>query len=95
VQGKYDKAETLYKRAIAIGEKSLGPNHPDLATLLNNFAKLLCTRRKYAEARPLVRRALKNFEAKLGANHAYTKYARVLMVDIEACSLSTKRPGRR
>ncbi|CAN0428474.1 unnamed protein product, partial [Scytosiphon promiscuus] len=31
VYGKYDEAEPLNARAIAIGEKVLGPEHPDLA----------------------------------------------------------------
>ncbi|CAN0589553.1 unnamed protein product, partial [Ectocarpus sp. 12 AP-2014] len=28
IQGKYDEAEPMYVRAIAIGEKALGPEHP-------------------------------------------------------------------
>ena len=40
-QGKYDEAKPLYERAIAIGEKTLGPDHPNVATLLNNLAGLL------------------------------------------------------
>jgi tetratricopeptide (TPR) repeat protein len=38
--GKYDEAIPLAKRALAILEKVLGPNHPDVATLLNNLALL-------------------------------------------------------
>ncbi|CAM9170840.1 unnamed protein product, partial [Ectocarpus sp. 8 AP-2014] len=34
--GKYDEADPLYLRAIEIGEKTLGPDHPALATRLNN-----------------------------------------------------------
>ena len=41
MQGKYDEADPLYLRAIEIGEKTLGPDHPDLATRLNNRARLL------------------------------------------------------
>ena len=40
-QGKYEEADPLYLRAIEIGEKTLGPDHPDLATRLNNRAWLL------------------------------------------------------
>ena len=40
-QGKFDEADPLYLRAIEIGEKTLGPDHPDLATLLKNRARLL------------------------------------------------------
>ena len=31
-QGKYNEAEPLYQRALAIDEKTLGPDHPDTAT---------------------------------------------------------------
>lgn len=41
LQGKYVEADPLYLRAIEIGEKTLGPEHPDLATRLNNRAELL------------------------------------------------------
>jgi len=30
----------LYKRSLAISEKALGKNHPDVATILNNLALL-------------------------------------------------------
>ncbi|CAN0411536.1 unnamed protein product [Ectocarpus sp. 8 AP-2014] len=40
-QGKHDEAEPLYVRAIAIGEKALGPEHPDLAVWLNNRGMLM------------------------------------------------------
>lgn len=41
LQGEYDKAELLYARCQAIQEKVLGPDHPNLATTLNNRAVLL------------------------------------------------------
>ncbi len=40
-QGKYADAEPLYKRALAIVEKALGPEHPDVAKSLENYAALL------------------------------------------------------
>ncbi|CAN0586242.1 unnamed protein product, partial [Ectocarpus sp. 12 AP-2014] len=57
-QGIYDKADPLYLRAIEIGEKTLGPDHPDLATWLNNRARLLKAQGKYEEAEPLYKRSL-------------------------------------
>ncbi len=39
--GKYDEAEPLYRRALAIKEKALGPQHPNTATSINNLAELL------------------------------------------------------
>ncbi len=43
-QGRYAEAEPLYRRALAIREQALGPEHPDVATSLNNLAALLQTR---------------------------------------------------
>jgi tetratricopeptide (TPR) repeat protein len=39
--GKYTQAEPLLRRALAIREKALGPEHPDVATSLENYAALL------------------------------------------------------
>lgn len=41
IQGKLAEADHLYLRAIQIGEKKLGADHPALATWLNNRAGLL------------------------------------------------------
>ena len=40
-QGKYAEAEPLYERSQAIQEKASGPEHPAVATVLNNWAGLL------------------------------------------------------
>ena len=40
-QGKYDEAEPLCKRALAIDEKALGAEHPRVAARLNNLGSLL------------------------------------------------------
>ena len=37
-QGKYDEAEPLYQRSLAIYEKALGPDHPYEAVSLWRFA---------------------------------------------------------
>ena len=42
-QGKYDDAEPLYKRALTIREEVLGPDHPEVASSLNNLATLLAS----------------------------------------------------
>ncbi len=33
-QGKYAEAEPLYKRALEIDKKTFGPDHPDVAVVL-------------------------------------------------------------
>jgi tetratricopeptide (TPR) repeat protein len=40
-QGDYQAAEQYYRRALAILEKSLGPNHPTTMLLKNNLNDLL------------------------------------------------------
>ena len=67
--GRYDEAEPLYRRALAIGEKALGPNHPDVAKSLNNLALLLQAQGNYRDAEPLYRRALAIDEKALDPNH--------------------------
>ena len=66
-QGKYVEAEPLYKRALVIREKALGPNHPDVAQSLNNLA--LVYSKVYTEAEPLLKRALVIREKALGSEH--------------------------
>ena len=43
-------------------EKTLGPEHPGVATALNNLAALYLAQGKYAEAEPLYQRALAIWE---------------------------------
>ena len=62
----------LYKQALAIHEKALGPDHPDTATSLNNLAKLYESQGKYAEAVPLCKRSLAIHEKVLGPDHPDT-----------------------
>jgi len=82
-QRKYDEAKPLFERAIEIGEKTLGPGHPDFAARLNNFAMLLesqvgCelvdgtdgfSQGNYDEAKALFERALGISEKALGKDH--------------------------
>jgi tetratricopeptide (TPR) repeat protein len=75
-RAQYEEAEPLYQRAITIGEKALGPAHPDLATRLNNLALLYQDQGKYEEAEPLFRRAVAIYEQKFGANHPTTRKIR-------------------
>jgi CHAT domain-containing protein/Flp pilus assembly protein TadD len=68
-QGKYNQAESLYKRSLEIGEKALGSNHPDVATSLNNLAGLYYSQGNYSAAEPLYKRSLSIREKALGSNH--------------------------
>jgi Tetratricopeptide repeat len=63
----------MYRRALAITEKSFGPEHPNVAIRLNNLAELFRARNRLAEAEPLMRRALEIFARSLGPDHPNTR----------------------
>jgi tetratricopeptide (TPR) repeat protein len=56
-QGQYAQAEPLLKRSLAIREKALGPDHPDVAISLNNLAALYRKSGREKEAEGLEKRA--------------------------------------
>jgi tetratricopeptide (TPR) repeat protein len=58
-QGKYSEAEPLHKRALAIREKALGPDHPDVAISLENLAVLYEQTGRTEEANKLRQRLKK------------------------------------
>ncbi len=51
------EAEPLYKRSLAIWEKALGPDHPNVATSLENYVDLLRKMGRDEEAEKLEARA--------------------------------------
>ena len=55
--GNYAGAVDVAKKALELAEKSLGPDHPDVATSLNNLAKLLRETNRAKEAEDLEQRA--------------------------------------
>jgi CHAT domain-containing protein len=65
-QGKYAAAIPLAEHALAIREKVLGKEHPDVATSLNNLAGLYQNMGNYSQAEPLYQRALEIREKVLG-----------------------------
>ncbi len=64
-QGNYAEAEPLYQRSLAILEKALGAEHPNVATSLEKYAALLRKTGRDAEAEKLEARA-KAIRAKHG-----------------------------
>lgn len=53
----WPKAEPLYKRSLAIREKAFGPDHPSVATSLQNLAALYRVTKRNTEAGVLELRA--------------------------------------
>ncbi|MFP3868115.1 MAG: tetratricopeptide repeat protein, partial [Desulfobacteraceae bacterium] len=68
--------------------KTLGPEHPDVATCLNNLAGLYNAQRQYAAAEPLYQRALQIDEKALGPNYPD------LATDLENYAALLRKMGR-
>ena len=68
-QGRYSEAIPLAQRALMIWEKALSPDHPNVATALNNLAELYRFQGRYPDADPLYKRALAILEKTLGPSH--------------------------
>ncbi len=68
-KGDFARAEPLFERALHIKEKALGPDHPDVATSLNNLAGSYRAKGDFTRADPLFERALRIREKALGPDH--------------------------
>ena len=70
--GRYSVMAQRWRETLEDVESSLGPEHPDTATSLNNLALLLQAQGDLAGARPLYERALAIREKALGPEHPHT-----------------------
>jgi tetratricopeptide (TPR) repeat protein len=82
----YHDAEELYARALAIEEQSVGPNHPEVAAMLNNLAQIYGFEGRYDDAEKLYARAIDIWERTLGRAHpdvagCLLNYAAILRKD--------------
>ena len=64
-RGKPVEAERLFGRAVAIVERALGIDHPQLVTTLNNLAALYIRNARFVEAEARLTRALNIAEGAL------------------------------
>jgi TPR repeat protein/CHAT domain-containing protein/Tfp pilus assembly protein PilF len=60
--GQNEKAETHYRRCLALREEKMGKEHVHVANVLNNLALLLTNTLRPREAEPLYKRAVPIFE---------------------------------
>jgi tetratricopeptide (TPR) repeat protein len=74
-RARYVEAAALLKRALAIREATLGPDHPDTAQSLNNLAGVLHDQGDPTGAHGLYERALAIREATLGPEHPDTAWS--------------------
>ena len=82
------------RRALAIDEKSYGPDHPNVATALNNLAGLLEETNRLAEAEPLMRRALAIDEKSFGFDHPKVANASTTWLGCSRPRTGWQRPSR-
>ena len=59
----------MFRRALAIYEKVGGPEHPAVATVLNNLGQVAKVEDRFAVAEPLIKRSLAIREKVLGPDH--------------------------
>ncbi|MBI1955701.1 MAG: tetratricopeptide repeat protein, partial [Acidobacteria bacterium] len=64
--GRYEEGVPLATEALQIAETTFGPEHPNVATSLNNLAEMDRSLGRYEEAKPLYQRALRLAETALG-----------------------------
>ena len=55
---RYDEAEPLLRRSLAIREKVLGPDHLEFAHAFFNLAALYRKQKRFSDAEPLHKRSL-------------------------------------
>ena len=68
-RGDFAEAERLIRLSLDIREEALGPDHPEVATSLNNLAELQASLARFLEAETLCKRALSIRERVLGPAH--------------------------
>src|SRR3954463_9624850 len=66
--GNYGEAEEVFRKALVLAERTLGPEHPDLILLLNDLTRLYLKQSAYAQAEPLLLRLL-DLKRSKGENH--------------------------
>ena len=66
------EVENMYRRALAIQDRSLGREHPATALTLNNLGGLLAVRGDFAQAEQMQRAALGTMEKVFGEQHPDT-----------------------
>lgn len=74
-QGHYTEAARIGEQAVEVLENTLGPDHPDTVTALNNLAQVYHNLGNYTKALPLAQRVLTTLEKRQGATHPDTARA--------------------
>lgn len=88
-QGRYEQAEPLLRRALALKEKQLGHEHLDIVETLNRLASLYKLQGRRDEADTIIRHAFDIAKRHAGIDHpsiavSYLNLAEMYPVDAEA-----------
>jgi tetratricopeptide (TPR) repeat protein len=87
--GNYDEAENIFRRLLEASEKTLGEDHPYVASLCHRLANHLAAQQRFNEAEQLIRKALDINARVHGPDHAWTAKSRKALLN------NLKRQGRR
>ncbi|HEX9606329.1 MAG TPA: TonB family protein [Gemmatimonadaceae bacterium] len=66
--GNDAEAEEFFRKALEIGDRTVGPDHPDMILLLNDLTRIYLKQSAYASAEPLLIRLLEMKRSK-GEDH--------------------------
>jgi NB-ARC domain. len=75
-RAEFDVAKSTYVRALMIGEKAYGPDHPNVAIRVNNLGSVLKDQGDLEGAKKHIERALKICQDRLGEDHPNTMKTR-------------------
>jgi tetratricopeptide (TPR) repeat protein len=68
-QGKFEEAQSMYKRALYSREKALRAEHTSTLDTVNNLGNLYNDQGKHIEAEQMYKQALYSKEKALGTEH--------------------------
>jgi serine/threonine-protein kinase len=71
IMGRYEEAKAQHERSLAIWEKALGPDHPDVALALTTLGRILVHGGELDAAAGRLQRALSIYEKTLGKSHPF------------------------
>lgn len=82
--GRLDVARVQYERALRLGQKILGPDHPDTTAYLFNIGEVALMAKDYVAARPRIEAAIEGFQNGTDVVHTRNCVARTMLgyVDI-------------
>lgn len=82
--GQFGRAGHLYEEDMLIGLRTLGPNHPEVATTINSMSHNLAALGQFTRAEELARQALQIRRAVYGDRHPRVASSIATVADLES-----------